>query len=248
MGYNPAWRESVEWVDERKSPLPVVEDRLDAEQLGGARALNVQRVQAWVLYESLLAETRGTLNDEISYLRSRSGATSDSFIRHHLRSVAREIFEIEKAFNARFSTEVSSQNLADALKAEMALFESIFEGRVRPIDNHHSRSEIVASWITIQLFRSLFHEVIEQTLRSTDRTVTIYIRLRQYGRILCIEINNIEFRMRRELAAYFNSQSRIREKISALDARIESNDNSLSTSHSVESLFPSFERAPAEHN
>jgi hypothetical protein len=100
----------------------------------------------------------------------------------------------------------------------------------------------VASWITIQLFRSLLHEVIEETLRSTDRTVTIYIRPRQHGRVLCIEISNIEFSVRRELAAYFNNRSRTIEKLAALNVRIENKDNGLSISlplgANVESRFP----------
>jgi hypothetical protein len=154
-----------------------------------------------------------------------------------------EIYEIERAFNVRFSTGTSTQSLESALYAEITLFDGIFEGGVRRIDGYPSRREIVVSWITIQLFRLLFHEIMEETLRSTERTAMIYIRLRSYSRVLRIEISNLEFKIRLELVAYFNNRSRMTKKLTALNARVENGDDGLLISPPINSLSPDIEHA-----
>ncbi len=230
MDYNALGREPTAAKRDYSGLRLTKQVAVDASCAENSRSADVNCIQARLLYEMLLKETRNTLNAAISCLTQHWEAEQNSYIRHHLKSVAKEVHEIGRFFNARFSTQLDTQDFVAILRDEIALFDRIFAGRVRRIETYPHRLDIVASWISIQLFRSLLHEVIEETVRNSDHTGTIYIRLRRYGKVLRVDINNIELEIRRALLTYFYNKAPIQEKLTALCAQIKENEAGLSIS------------------
>lgn len=206
MDYTALGRESTAAKRDYSRSRPTKQVAVDAGCAENSRSADVNCTQPRLLYEMPSKETRNTLNAAISCLTQHREAEQNSFIRHHLKSVAKEVQEIERLFNARFSTQLDTQDFVAILRNEIAQFDCIFAGRVRRIGAYPHRLDIVASWISIQLFRSLLHEVLEETVRNAAHTGTIYIRLRRYGKVLRVDINNIELEITRA-AQVFLQQS-----------------------------------------
>lgn len=230
MFYNALRYEDTDGGFEYKRSLPADTVTGDAGLGDNNQVVDANCTQARLLYESLLSETRIALHSAVARINSHREATQDSYIRHHLKTISKDICDIDRAFVSRFASHLDTQDLDAILSAEIAIFEHTFVGRVRQTDECPRRLDIMASWITIQLFRSMLHEVIEETIRNTDNSVTIYIRLRRYGKVLRVDINNIELQTRRELLAYFYNRTQIKEKLNALSARIENGETGFSIS------------------
>jgi hypothetical protein len=230
MAYNALRHENADGGREYNRSLPSGAVAGDVSCVENDQLVNANCIQARLLYESLLAETRVIFNSSVSRINFHREATQDSYVRHHLNAIAKEVYEIERAFSARFSMQLDTQDIVAILNAEIAIFDRIVLGRVRRTDENPRRLDIVASWITVQLFRLILHEVIEETVRNTDSSVTIYIRLRRHGKVLRVDINNIELKIRRELLTYFYNRTQIKEKLNALCARIENSETGFSIS------------------
>ena len=174
----------------------------------------------------LLNEMRVSFAAVILHMNQRSGAAPDAVVRYHLTSITNEVVEMGRQFGARFTKLLETHDIAAVIDNEMKYFKSSFPDRIRYERSRSGWHDVVPSWVSIQLFRLLVHDLIEEILRGSVRSTFLSVWLSHQSKALVLYLNNLTPDNMAELRQHFVHE-KFCLRLNALRGSVEIGERSI---------------------
>lgn len=188
-----------------------------------------QNRQSQLVVEDTIKEARLALRQAADLVIERGWATSDTFVRHHLLSAAREISMISVALNsAGQHCEGATPCLVRTLDRELASVAAAYPERAAQISRGFVSLDIFPTWTAVFIFGLVVRILIHDAIQNTDQSTRLSVRFRRDREMLRFGIDGAGQSNEEALMGRICNPNRFRSLVSALSGRVESAPNGIS--------------------
>jgi len=214
------------------APLPMIPGESNAnssQSTVGPLMAAAQTRQSQLLVEDTINEARTALRAATDLVINRGWATSDTFVRHHLLSAAREIAAISVSLNASVEHgESATPCLVRVVDHEIASVAACFPDRAGQISRGVISLDVLPSWTSVFIFGLVVRTLLNDAVHHTTPGTRLSVRFRQDREMLRFGIDGAGHCSESELLSRIPDPKRFRSLIASLSGRVESAPNGIS--------------------
>jgi hypothetical protein len=161
----------------------------------------------------------------------KSGSSNDTFLRHHLMAVAREISSLSTSMIVDFlDCHAEAVCLSTIVEQEFAYASGVYPNRSTKIRKGACSPIILPSWSAAVLFRRVVRILIHDVIRNANSEKSWSVRLRARNSVVRLGIDGGGSCSESDLMSRVCNPRRLKSLLAALGAEIEDAPNGITLS------------------